>query len=692
MYRVESSSINDNETRVTLMQESWDKGRDVIVHKSGDLKKIIQCKKKKKKISDIEVGDELVKLALFDLQDGSILGEEVVDWEMWCSTDFTENAAALIDTWPNKWDAGFIRERFESVTFKLKSLKDVEWSAVKNHLENDFPQKIRPRKLTGLDVSQRVREVVPVLNSFFVVKIVVDIEHIPKILGIEDKLKKTTISDEDVANIVSRIEAYPPEYRIRLSHGYCLGISASTLSLLDKDELSVFIENCIKPITDNAKLMMQALHRLIMIRVEQLAGEMTYGSNAFLATVVSVIGSRAVVRFTKLAMPSFLQQGSPVSNIQNLSIDQLLEKSLEELWEGFKKTKHSYDPGQNERGSTEWKRSLLMEHLTLGVSDKDSYLEAMRADFQMNRNAIEKLDAEIRALTPENFMVIADSKTAFEDASAIDELLRSWNRVEERREETKATRKEGSDSVKAFSPRLDKVTWATVKYGHTGALWRGYNAALIFRGHNFHRDATWTYRRIGETGPPSGRDDYSWRQPNLLNGDYFEVSVSDNKIESPLSWSVYEYCVRNPDGKISNWRKFEYELDIAELIRVMEGNYEKGKRLFKEGKYQEGIEPLRKAQVFSDRLMGIGNEGTIEKKALWNRCLDEASRARLRYTEGDRIVVVEGKHKGRAGLIEKTLLRHSTPYCVRDDSDGKVFYIRDEDIIKTNGDGKDSDG
>ncbi len=139
-------------------------------------------------------------------------------------------------------------------------------------------------------------------------------------------------------------------------------------------------------------------------------------------------------------------------------------------------------------------------------------------------------------------------------------------------------------------PKLREVTWSKVQYNENG-LHRGYHAAIIFNGADFVPGITFTHRRRGE-GLPAGNSDYFWRLPNIYFGDYLEVSVSDDEIESPLSWRDYEFQVKNPEGKVSAWITFTYPFDEPKL-KAMQAEYLKqGQALLAGGKPVEAAEPL----------------------------------------------------------------------------------------------------
>lgn len=227
-------------------------------------------------------------------------------------------------------------------------------------------------------------------------------------------------------------------------------------------------------------------------------------------------------------------------------------------------------------------------------------------------------------------------------------------------------------------PVLTEVTWSPVGYQENN-LHRGYYAALIFKGDNFVPGVVCTYRRNGE-GLPAGNSDYFWQLPNIYFGDYLEISTGDGAPEAPLSWRGYEFQVKNPEGHVSEWVRFSYPFDdtILESLRIE--SFRLGLELLESGKASEAVEPLRKSYVFTDRMLGIDDPDTQEKKAIRDRAIDEAALSKLRFRVGDCLTVVSGERDGVTGTVEKLLLRHLHAYLIRPDNGDEPFQASDVQV------------
>lgn len=228
------------------------------------------------------------------------------------------------------------------------------------------------------------------------------------------------------------------------------------------------------------------------------------------------------------------------------------------------------------------------------------------------------------------------------------------------------------------TPLLREITWSRVSYQENG-LHRGYKAALIFRGTNFVPGIVFTHRRRGD-GLPAGNGNYFWRLPNIYFGDYLEVSAAEGEPEASLSWRDHEFQVKNPEGHVSEWVTFTYPFDDVLLESVRTEAFQIGSNLLEQGRASDAVEPLRKAYVFSDRMFGREAQETLEKMEVWNRAIDEAALAKLRFRVGDQLKVISGEKSGVSGTVEKLLLRHVHAYVIRPKNANELFQASDEQV------------
>jgi transcriptional regulator with XRE-family HTH domain len=226
-------------------------------------------------------------------------------------------------------------------------------------------------------------------------------------------------------------------------------------------------------------------------------------------------------------------------------------------------------------------------------------------------------------------------------------------------------------------PSLMRVTYSPLPYSE-GGLHRGYHAGLIFAGAEFAPGVTWAQRFKG--APENGAPDFGniWRLPNIYFGNHLEVSTGLEDEDGPVSWRGMEFAVRNPEGQLSDWVEFSFDFDDEKLLVSMRRNHDDGMRLLEGNNAEGAVEPFRRAWILSRALFGWGTEEYLQQEAIWNRVVDQAALDKLRFREGARLRIVAGPHAGRAGVVEKLLLRHLHAYLI--DADGEKVQAADNQV------------
>jgi hypothetical protein len=90
----------------------------------------------------------------------------------------------------------------------------------------------------------------------------------------------------------------------------------------------------------------------------------------------------------------------------------------------------------------------------------------------------------------------------------------------------------------------------------------------------------------------------------------------------------------------------EYPFDEPKLKQLKAEYLKQGEVPLAAGEPTEAVEPLRKAYVFADRLFGMQDPETLRAKEILDRRRDKAALARLRFRQGDTLLVRDGPHAG----------------------------------------------
>jgi hypothetical protein len=116
---------------------------------------------------------------------------------------------------------------------------------------------------------------------------------------------------------------------------------------------------------------------------------------------------------------------------------------------------------------------------------------------------------------------------------------------------------------------------------------------------------------------------------------------------------------------------------MLEKIRIEQ--LELGRALLAGGKPVEAVEPMRKAFIFSDRILGLTNEETLRIKAEWEHTRNEAALSKLRFRPGARLSVISGPEAGKTGIVERLLLNHLQAYLIKP-AEGELFQASDVQV------------
>ena len=349
-------------------------------------------------------------------------------------------------------------------------------------------------------------------------------------------------------------------------------------------------------------------------------------------------------------------------------------------------------PEVREKIASELNPSLIVDRETLRqqLTVLETQLERMKGSTQETIDRLEREKNEVRgrmdAVAQQvKHTTLLLAKAAIKDVSWLDFVRRTMmpkqpGRIPFHHSAEVAFRGFNTASGQRQRPLLNEVTWSKLPYTENG-LHRGYKAGILFKGGMFSPGVTFSCRRRTDNGQAPGNTEHPWQQPNIYFGDYLEVSSDDDEIEGPLSWRDYEFQVRNPEGQTSEWVPFTYPFNEELLETVRAGSLERGNALFAEGKFAESVEPLRKAYVFSDRILGVAHEETLRIKLALEAARGRAALAKLRFRAGDEVSVISGSHAGKFGVVEELQLNHLHAYVIKL-SDGEVARASDEQVAE----------
>ena len=663
---------------VTLVKASGDQGRDVLVHRQGVLQTVIQCKNLEAPFTRPALIRELVKFALHDRLEHFVPDVGCV-YEVWAPAGFTQPADSLFSDWPNGLDETEVRDAFLACRRSYAAFEGLEWDDCAACLLNEFPRRVKIVRRDGLLLSASVRGDPLIHSRFFEATVVLRKDDVEAIL--EQKLRSLGIGrpvDADVDELLAALQAIPKDQRV-YTGPFIFGLSPRHIALLSIDEKTQLLNECLRPTFSAVGALSTALPRHAQTRIDQVTSGMKYGSASFKYVLQRAITVRLLGRLGKLATPTSLHPKRPLAEFDELSLIDVVDHFVTATWDELQTMLSRYDPAQHLRGSDPWLRARIAQHLLLGIATRTEMEAAMRADVTDNWTAIDALDRELCELVPARVLVLSDTRHPNESEESRTRLQESVKALEDARKsrDAEVAAKDQATNALRGAPTLREVTWSALPYEDL-ALFRGYHAALVFRGHNFADSLEHTERRIGE-GLPAGQKDYFWHRVNTVRPNYAELSTGGDDLEGPLSWRGYEFRVRNSSGQESDWVPFTYPFDESVLLDELSRCEREGLRLRANGNLDKADDLLRRAYVFADRIFGQKDSQTRKLWDLREENLDDLLRSRLRFAVGSRVNVIKGTHEGCSGTITNLLLRHHHAYVISD-MDGVSFQAADDEV------------
>ncbi len=189
-------------------------------------------------------------------------------------------------------------------------------------------------------------------------------------------------------------------------------------------------------------------------------------------------------------------------------------------------------------------------------------------------------------------------------------------------------------NMRNYKIELIKVTWSKLQYIENN-LHRGYYAGIIFYGKNIPPGTTYASRIIN-----TNNEKLFWRLPNIYFRDYLEVSTNEDEIESPLAWINHEFCIKTPEGELSNWIKFSFDFDNKKIINEFNIQKNSGLALFDKGEYAASIEYLRRSYTIGKNFPEIPDEEANSLSIKHQEAI-KLSKELLKYDIGMKLEVIK---------------------------------------------------
>ncbi|CAA0191482.1 hypothetical protein [Acinetobacter baumannii] len=410
-------NLHPHITKIALMQGVGERGRDCTLYNSEGICGLIQCKKYNNRLSKPQILKELIKFALYAIQDNSILPDtNNFKYIFYVSNDYSGSCVDLIFNYKNLILKEIINneiskfidqivEEFESFRTLRQSIPyDKVYEILKN---------IDVSGVNGVELTNRIQSQPNILHSFFNIKVVVSLEDADKIFrNLLDDYGLRFLTDEDLIFIKERIDHTPTEHRLGFGFVDFYGFSTDFFNNLNNDEFGEIL----KAAVDFQMLLNSKLVNLMHKKIHSLIFEKVTQPLLFTKKIHQFSIGLCAPYLIKRVVVSMLNGGMPESF--KFSLTKEMQKSEDEVIqeiiiyllstsERIMKGDYSELKGDEE---LILKKKELYEHLHEGMQSVEDLKNQIYSDIDILKPILKEIEDKLKELFSEKrTIVISDS-------------------------------------------------------------------------------------------------------------------------------------------------------------------------------------------------------------------------------------------------------------------------------------------
>ncbi len=443
-YRLLDHIHSPSGYRVALMQGVADRGRDIVVYSSeGIITKIIQCKHHGTKFTAPSLRKELLKLALHNYLDPSILGSDSVVYELWCPSGITGPASEIINSWPRSWTPADLASDADEVIESYTAFERLNWTKIAELVTSTFAKIIKPVLRNDLLITEIIKTAISIYQMYFVGRVFMDRDDVTeafsraqeRTLGEMCRILETSfakLTDADGRMLLERIAAFPAENRHAHLTGYVMGLSPKLISRFNEQEFEEFAKHSIDATMGIIHVAISACSRLAWEHGFAFRERVRPDNAAITPVLVQVLTYSMTSQVTGMLMGTRVLQPD-LERFAHLDLRQRFAWCGPRLWDSYQKCISAYNPVRHATGSIEERRFQIavngMDGITIG-SEFDNRLMAA-----LDKYLAEATHSynEFMKLVPREILVITDTVSAFENRALAGRVRESSSLIEKLR-------------------------------------------------------------------------------------------------------------------------------------------------------------------------------------------------------------------------------------------------------------------
>jgi hypothetical protein len=425
VYRLKYAELKETDQRVTLMQGVGERGRDVIVYSSeGSLLAIVQCKQLLNKFSAPALKRELLKIALHHHLDNTVLGTEPVEYELWCPGGLTEPAARILDAWPKSWTVAAVGDDALEVIEEFAAFKHIEWSKVGAQIVEELGRLLRPRHVTAINMTTRIRGYLPVYEAFFQGKVVMARDDVKTSLRelLAEAQGFSALGDKDAKHVLDRITSFTPDTRHVHTFGYVMGLPPELVSKFNRKEYAAFAKHQMEGLTGIVQVVLQVCSRLVQGAALAFR-EKAQPSNKNITHVFAKTLTMSVIARVSGMLITGLNLQPELAAYEKLTLRERLERHAKELWEEFADCLAGYVPEKHPFGSDEEFRSRIATHGIDGARNREEFEGSLVQAMVEHAEILNREYESFMSMVPQELLLISDTSTIFENKWLFERMI-----------------------------------------------------------------------------------------------------------------------------------------------------------------------------------------------------------------------------------------------------------------------------
>ncbi|MEN3313741.1 MAG: hypothetical protein V7645_3070 [Actinomycetota bacterium] len=400
---------------VRLMQGTGERGRDLLVFDAQrKLRGIVQCKRQASRVDLTSTIQALAKVALHYSLKPSVLGGEVIQFELWSSSGFTEPAAELLDGWPASWTEDAVRPHVVTLLAEFAAFKGLTWDLVRDSVMRSFPSRVEVRGVDGLEITAQLRDLPEVHARFFEVLVAASQDQVDA--AVEKTMARNglvLLSGKDVAHIVERVQSVPAADRLFFGQGYLLGMRPAMIASMTAEQVQSltvdFHDAVFKPVMMVAE-MGKAKVREILARDVPLVPDRLPN---FVLLFRQLLMAQMVSMHEEALLPAWARSNTS-KDYSSYTQEEAIDWHVHQLWDEAEACLAT-DPTTDPEAPL---RHAIARAMQQGYADRAA-LEARAAEaFTANAGIVFAAIEELRGYMPTTLIMISDTESFLDRAES----------------------------------------------------------------------------------------------------------------------------------------------------------------------------------------------------------------------------------------------------------------------------------